>query len=142
MKISAKYPPDWIDMFLANYEALIGDAAELAAEWHEMEQQEQIHHRSIAMQSWGMRRTLGTQYCANALTPNQRATLAALDRGLLKEAAKVEVCYGPSLEQLIKNLLSWGTPLSEERGTVQLDVPIWVLPTLGQVLGKQPLSSR
>jgi hypothetical protein len=129
-----KYTSDWIDMFLRNYEVLIGDAAELAGEWAGMDEQEQIHHRSISMQIWGMRKTLGELYRAGRLTPDEVARLADLDRALLEEAANVEVAYGPSLRDLVARLLDWGTPLLEAEGTVWLEVPVRTLPALAQVL--------
>ena len=140
--IEGKYPTDWIEMLLANYDALISDAAELAAEWAEMDKQEQIHHRSISMQIWGMRRTLGECYQANLVDPMQVAKLATLDRALLSQASVIEVCYGPSLEQLMNNLLKWGTPLSQESGSIQLEVPLRILPTLAQVLAREAVGSR
>lgn len=129
-----RYTPTWIDSLLANYEALVGDASELARDWPGMDPQEQIHHRSVAMQGWGMRRTLGALYRAGRLTPDQMEKLAALDRALLEDAAQVQVCYGPSLRELVNSLLEWGTPLVEDEGTVRLDVPLRALPTLAQVL--------
>jgi hypothetical protein len=129
-----KYTPDWIEMFLRNYNMLIGDAAELAAEWDKMHEQERIDHLSISMQVWGMRVTLGELYRAARLTPDQVARLADLDRALLEEAANVEIAYGPSLHQLVENLLDWGTPLTEMEGTVRLEMPLKVLPALAQAL--------
>lgn len=129
-----KYTSDWIDMFLRNYEVLIGDAAELVAEWAGMDEQEQIHHRSISMQIWGMRKTLGELYRAGRLTLDEVARLADLDRALLEEAANVEFAYGPSLQVLMVSLLDWGTPLLEAEGTVRLEVPLRTLPALAQVL--------
>jgi hypothetical protein len=129
-----KYTPDWVEMFLRNYDVLVGDAAELVAEWDEMHEQEQIHHRSISMQVWGMRVTLGELYRAGRLTPDQVARLADLDRALLEEAANVEIAYGPSLQRLVEDLLDWGTPLTEVEGTVRLEMPLKVLPALAQAL--------
>lgn len=111
-------------MLLTNYDALIGDAVELAASFLEMDEQEQIHHRSISMPIWGMRRTLGESYQAAQLHPSQVGKFVTLDRASLRQAGVVQVCYGPSLEQLMNNLLKWGTPLRKESGTIQLDVPL------------------
>ncbi len=77
-------------------------------------------------------------YRAGRLTPDQTARLAELDRALLEEAANVEVAYGPSLQDLMKRLLDWGTPLTEEEGTVRLEVPLRALPALAQVLTAEP----
>ena len=129
-----KYTPDWIDMFLRNYAVLVGDAAELAGEWAEMDGQEQIHHHSIAMQSWGMRVTLGELYRAGRLAPQHVTQLTALDRALLAEATHVEIAYGLSVQQLMKSLLQWGTPLMLETGSVKLEVPIKSLPILADAL--------
>ena len=137
-----KYTDDWIDMFLNNYDVLVGDAAELAAEWEEMDEQEQIHHRSISMQIWGMRMTLGKLYQAGRLTPQQEARLAELDRALLEEATNIEIAYGPSLQALVESLLEWGTPLSEAEGTVRLEVPLRALPALARALAEEAQSSE
>ena len=129
-----KYTTDWIEMFLRNYDVLVGDAAELADAWAEMDEREQIDHRSIAMQIWGMRVTLGQLYRADRLNSDYVAKLAALDRALLEEATNIEVAYGPSLPALMKRLLEWGTPLTENGGTVRLEVPVGALPVLAGVL--------
>jgi len=42
----------------------------------------------------------------------------------------------------MNNLLKWGTPLSKESGTIQLDVPLRILPTLAQVLAREAVGSR
>lgn len=133
-----KYTTDWIEMFLRNYDVLVRDAVELADAWAEMDEREQIDHRSIAMQIWGMRVTLGEIYRAGRLTLEQAATLANLDRALLEEAAHIEVAYGPSLQALMKRLLEWGTPLIAEGGTVRLEMPVRTLPALAQVLDSVP----
>lgn len=130
----AKYDDDWIEMFLRNYHVLTGDAAELAAAWSEMDGQEQIHHRSIAMQIWGMRFTLGELYRAGRLNADQVIQLACLDRALLEEAHNIEIAYGPALPALMERLLKWGTPLTENGGTVRLEVPVRTLPVLAQAL--------
>jgi len=129
-----KYTTDWIEMFLRNYDVLVGDAAELAAAWDEMDAREQIDHRSITMQIWGMRMTLGKLYRAGRLTADQVTQLADLDRALLEEAAHIEVAYGLSLQALMKRVLEWGTPLTAEEGTVRLEVPVRTLPALVQAL--------
>jgi hypothetical protein len=45
-----------------------------------------------------------------------------LDHALLEQAAAIEIAYGPSIWQLVRNLVDWGTPLSEEEGSVQMAV--------------------
>lgn len=133
-----KYTTDWIEMFLRNYDVLIGDAAELAEAWDEMDEREQIDHRSIAMQIWGMRVTLGELYRAGRLNREQVVKLANLDRALLEEAHHIEIAYGPALQALMKRLLEWGTPLTEDEGTVRLEVPVRTLPALAQALASLP----
>ena len=123
-------------MYLRNYAVLVGDAAELAGEWAEMDEQEQIHHRSLAMQIWGMRMTLGELYRASQLVSDQVVQLTNLDQALLDQAANIEIAYGPSIWQLVKNLLDWGTPLSEEQGSVRLTVPVQTLPALAEMFAK------
>ena len=129
-----KYSVDWIDMLLDNYGVLGGDAAELAGEWGEMDEQEHIHHRSISMQIWGMRIKLGNLYHAGRLTSDHVARLADLDRALLEEAANVEIAYGPPLQQLVEDLLNWGTPLTEQESTIRLEMSSRVLPALAHAL--------
>ena len=127
-----KYTVDWIQMFLDNYSVLIGDASELAAAWNGMDEREQIDHRSMAMQIWGMRMTLGKLYRTNLLIPDHLARLTELDHTLLEQAADIEIAYGPSIWQVVRNLLEWGTSLSTERGSVQLAVPAESLPALAK----------
>lgn len=127
-----KYTPDWIEMFLDNYRVLISDAPELASARSEMDKREQIDHRSMSMQTWGMRMTLGELYRAGLLVPEHVTRLIAVDHALLEQAAAIEIVYGPSIWQLVRNLLEWGTPLSEEQGSVQMAVPIGALPELAK----------
>jgi hypothetical protein len=77
---------------------------------------------------------LGELYRAGRLTSDEVARLAELDWALLEEAANVEIAYGPSLQSLMTGLLDWGTPLSEEEGTIRLEVPVRALPALAQAL--------
>lgn len=125
-----------IAMYLRNYAVLVGDAAELAIEWPTMAEQEHIHHRSLAMQIWGMRLALGEHYRAEQLTSDQVTKLADLDHALLEQAANIEIAYGPSIWQLVKNLLDWGTPLRDEQGSVRLTVPVQTLPALAEMFAK------
>lgn len=129
---SALHDASQIAMYLRNYAVLIGDAAELAEEWSTMAEQEQLHHRSLSMQMWGMRHTLGELYRTNHLSPTQVQELAHLDHALLEQAAAIEIAYGPSIWQLVRNLVDWGTPLSEEEGSVQMAVPVRALPELAK----------
>lgn len=125
-----------IATYLRDYAVFIGDAAELADEWHAMDEQEQLHHRSLAMQSWGMRVMVGDLYRHSRLTPDQVTKLAELDHALLDQAANIEIAYGPTIWQLVKNLLDWGTLLSAEQGSVRLTVPIQTLPALAELFAK------
>jgi hypothetical protein len=134
MEALEKYTPAWIVTLLDDYEAFVGDAGELAANWAEMDQQEQTHHRSLSMQTWGVRRTLGALYGAGRLAPDQVERLGHLDRAALEAANHIQVCYGPSLGGLVNNLLEWGTPLAHGEGTVRLDLPLHILRTLAQAL--------
>lgn len=52
------------------------------------------------------------------------------------KAANVEIAYGPTIWQLVKNLLDWGTPLCEEQGSVRLTVPVQTLPALAELFAK------
>ncbi|MEZ4734240.1 MAG: hypothetical protein R3E79_44675 [Caldilineaceae bacterium] len=101
-----------------------------------MDAREQINHRSMAMQIWGMRMTLGGLYRAGLLTPEHVTRLIDLDHALREEAAAIEIAYGPSIWQLVRNLLDWGTPLSEERGSAQMAVPVGALPELAKHFAK------
>jgi len=132
-----RYNHDHIETFLQNYDSLIGHAAELAAEWSNMDEEEQVIQRSFVMSDWDKRSLLGKLYRAGRLTPDQVARLAELDRALLEEAANVEISYGPSLRMLVESLLDWGTPLTEVEGTVRLAVPFKALPALAQVLAEE-----
>lgn len=66
----------------------------------------------------------------------QLTQLADLDHALLDQAANIEIVYGPSIWQLVKNLLDWGTPLHEEQGIVRLTVPVQTLPALAEMFAK------
>jgi hypothetical protein len=75
---------------------------------------------------------LGDLYRANLLTPASVRQLTTLDHVLLEQAAAIETAYGPSIWQLVRNLVDWGTPLSEEEGSVQMAVPARALPELAK----------
>ena len=76
--------------------------------------------------------TLGKLYRTNLLIPDHLARLTELDHTLLEQAANIEIAYGPSIWQVVRNLLEWGTPLSTEQGSVQLAVPVEALPELAK----------
>jgi len=121
-----------IEIALRGYAALIESAQELAEAWDSMEEEEQVLQRAYMMSDWSKRNELGDWYRANALSLAQVHELARLDHALLEQAATIEIAYGPSIWQLVRNLLTWGTPLSEEQGSVQIAVPVEALPELAK----------
>ncbi|MCE7983397.1 MAG: hypothetical protein DYG89_19665 [Caldilinea sp. CFX5] len=121
-----------IEIALRGYASLIGGAQELAEAWDAMEEEEQGLERAYVMSDWSKRNELGDWYRADALSPAQVNELARLDHALLEQAAAIETAYGPSIWQLVRNLVDWGTPLSEEEGSVQMAVPVRALPELAK----------
>ena len=121
-----------IEIALRGYASLIESAQELAQAWDSMEEEEQVLERAFVMSDWGKRHELGDWYRVNELSPAQVNELARLDHALLEQSAAIEIAYGPSIWQVVRNLLEWGTPLSEERGSVQMAVPIGALPELAK----------
>lgn len=119
-----------VEIALRGYASLIEGAQEVAELWDSMEEEEQVLERAYVMSDWSKRHELGAWYRANTLSPTQVNELARLDHALLEQAAAIEVAYGPSIWQLVRNLLTWGTPLSEEEGSVQMAVPVRALPEL------------
>lgn len=77
-----------------------------------------------------MRKTLGELYQAGLLATGHMTKLIELDYALLEGVTAIELAYGPSIWQLVRNLFDWGTPLREEQGSVQMAVPIIALPEL------------
>ena len=125
-----------IEIGLRDYASLIESAQELAEAWGAREEEEQVLQRAFVMSDWGKRHELGELYRKNELSPAQVDELARLDHSLLDQAANIEIAYGPSIWQLVKNLLDWGTPLSEEQGSVRLTVPVQTLPALAEMFTK------
>ena len=121
-----------IEIALHGYASLIGSAQELAEAWDSMTEEEQVLQRAFVMADWSKRHELGAFYRANELSSAQVNELASLDHALLEEAANIEIAYGPSIWQLVRNLLEWGTPLSDEGGSVQMAVPVRALPELAK----------
>ncbi|MCW5853253.1 MAG: hypothetical protein KIT87_24505 [Anaerolineae bacterium] len=95
-----------------------------------MDEAEQLHFHLDLSQAFGLRRLLGAAYQAGQLTPDQVADLAHLDRELLGQAAAVETVYGSNLRQLAHNLFAWGTPLTEQSGTLRVETTIAALAEL------------
>jgi hypothetical protein len=121
-----------IEIALRSYASLIDSAQELAEAWDTMAEEEQVLQRAFVMSDWSKRHELGACYRAHELSPAQIKELARLDHTLLEQAAAIEIAYGPSLWQLVRNLLTWGTPLSEEEGSVQMAVPVAALSELAK----------
>lgn len=115
------YEPGHIESFLLNYELLLRDLPEVAADWPSLDDEERGHHRATLMQTWGNRKVLGMLFKAQKLTPAQEARLAELDRLLLEQASLMTVCYGLDLTHLLTIFL-WGTPLSKSSQTVRVEV--------------------
>lgn len=114
------YGPEHITSFLLNYEHLVTDLAEVAADWPNLDEQERGHHRAELFQTWGNRKVLGLLLKAHRLHPTQEAHLADLDRLLLRQAARMEQCFGLDLGQLLA-IFRWGTPLSTSLHPVQIE---------------------
>ena len=115
------YGPDHIESFLVNYELLVRDLAEVAAEWPNLDEEERGHHRAELLQTWGNRKVLGLLFKSHRLQPAQAARLADLDRLLLEQAALMEHCFGLDLRQLLA-IFRWGTPLSTSAHPVRIEV--------------------
>jgi len=91
-----RYTNDYIENFLYIYDLLIDSAPELAAEWHEMDDEEHGIQRCAVISDWEKRHLLGDLYCAGRLTRSQEERLAELDNALLEHAGAIEIAYGPS----------------------------------------------
>jgi hypothetical protein len=115
------YGPGHTESFLLNYEVLVRDLAEVAADWPNLDDEERGHHRAALMQTWGDRKVLGLLFKAHRLSPAQEASLARLDRLLLEQASLMEQCYGLDLSHLLA-IFRWGTPLSRFAQTVRIEV--------------------
>lgn len=120
------YEAGHIESFLLNYELLIRDLAEVAADWPDLDDEERGHYRAELLQTWGNRKVLGALFKARKLTPAQEAHLAELDRLLLEQASLMERCFGFDLGQLLA-IFRWGTPLSESTQPMRIEVePAWL----------------
>lgn len=122
-----------IEMYLDAYDRLIANAEFYATLDPPMDEGEQVDAHMAFMQYWGQRHLLGDLHRAGRLTPEQASRLAELDRELLERAAAVEAVYGPTLHQLVRDLFTWGTPLAEGSGTVQIETSITALAELAAV---------
>lgn len=122
-----------IVLYLDAYDRLITNAEFYATLDPPMDEGEQMDAHMAFMQYWGQRHLLGDLYRAGQLTLEQINHLAELDQELLKHAAAVEVAYGPTLGEVLRDLFTWGTPLAEQRGTLRIETTITALAELAQV---------
>lgn len=129
-----RYTDKYIETFLTCYDSLIGSAPELAAEWNQMDEFEQLIQRSAVISDWEKRHLLGDLYCADRLTRSQEERLAELDNALLEHAGAIEIAYGPSLADLLDSLIRWGSPLFAQPGTVRIEIKSQKLPALALAL--------
>lgn len=127
------YGPGHMDAFLLNYEILVRDLPDVAAEWPTLDEEERGHHRAALLQTWGNRQVLGRLWTAGRLTEGQEARLAELDRRLLEQAARMEQCYGLELRDLLA-IFRWGTPLTNTTQPVRLEVDPASLDRMATVL--------
>jgi hypothetical protein len=115
------YRPEQIESFLLNYELLVKDLAEIAADWPTLDDEERGHYRAVLLQTWGNRKILGMLFKVHRLQPAQKVRLAELDRLLLEQVALMEQCFGLGLRQLLV-LFRWGTPLATSTQPVRIEV--------------------
>ena len=115
------YSPHHIEAFLLNYETLVKELAEVAADWPSLDREERSHHEAVLLQTWGNRKVLGLLYQAHRLSQTQEDYLAELDRLLLEQAPLMAQCYGFDLSRLLA-IFRWGTPLSSSTQTLHLEV--------------------
>ncbi|MEZ4736241.1 MAG: hypothetical protein R3E79_54840 [Caldilineaceae bacterium] len=106
---------------------------ELADEWEEMADIEQMHFRQEFTRLLGLRQVLGAAYQTNLLTLSQSRALTKLDRSLLQHAATIEFIHHISLRQLLQNLFTWGTPLASEPQTLHIETTSTALAELATV---------
>lgn len=119
-----------IELYLNAYERLIANAEFYATLDPPMNEGEQMDAQMAFMQYWGQRHFLGDLYRSGRLTREQAERLVELDRQLLAHAAAVEAVYGPTLRQLVHDLFTWGTPLAEQSGRVQIETTVAALAEL------------
>ncbi len=127
-----RYTDKYIETFLTCVDILIESAAELAAEWDEMDEFEQVIQRSAVISDWEKRYLLGGLYRAGRLSLVQEERLAELDNALLENAGAISTAYGPSLADLLDNLIRWGSPLFAQQSTVRVEIPSQKFPALAR----------
>ena len=113
--------PQHIDTYLNSLQRTVASIVELAEEWATMDEAEQFHFRLDFSRAFGLRHLLGGAYKAGQLSSSQSETLALLDRQLLAQAAALEIVYGSTLRQLVRDLFTWGTPLTQQTSTLQIE---------------------
>jgi hypothetical protein len=131
------YSPSHINSFLLNYELLVRDLAEVAADWPDLDDEDRGHYRTELLQTWGNRKVLGDFFKAGKLQPNQEARLAQFDRLLLEQASLMEGCFGFDFIQLLA-IFRWGTPLTESVQTVRIEVKLDSLNRIAATLSALP----
>lgn len=122
--------PRHLDTYLDSLRQTLEMIAELATEWGSLEEAEQLHFRLDVSRSFGLRRLLGRAYQDGRLDATQIASLTVLDRQMLAQAAMIETVYGYSLRQLVRELFGWGTPLSTQPSTLQIETTTTALAEL------------
>ncbi|HDN79116.1 MAG TPA: hypothetical protein ENG33_01465 [Chloroflexi bacterium] len=115
------YGTTHIESFLANYEMLVKDLPDLAAEWPRLNEQERNHHLAVFIQAWGARYVLGKLFKARKLTATQEKRLEELDRLLLENSSLMRKCYGLELKDIVK-IFIWGTPLSKSKEEIRMEI--------------------
>ncbi|MFN8488156.1 MAG: hypothetical protein U0350_11225 [Caldilineaceae bacterium] len=110
-----------IDAYLSSLQRTAASIGELAEEWITMDETEQLHFRLEFSRAFGLRRLLGAAYLDGQRSSVQVNALATLDRQLLGQAAALEIVYGSTLRQLVSDLFTWGTPLTEQTGTLHIE---------------------
>lgn len=113
--------PSHIDTYLGSLRRTVASLAEIAEQWTDMDEPEQLHFQLDLSRAFGLRHVLGAAYQANRLSREQIERLADVDRHLLGQAAVLERVYGFTLRELVHSLFTWGTPLAEQSATVHIE---------------------
>lgn len=124
---------DHLNTYLHSLGNSIAALPELADEWQEMEEMEQLHFRQEFTRMQGLRCLLGAAYQGGRLTLKQREELAELDQGLLQQAASLQLMYELTLRQLLQNLFTWGTPLANYPQTLHIETTSAALAELATI---------
>jgi len=119
-----------IENHLDDVRQMVETIPELAAQWADLSESEQLHFRLELTRVFGLRRLLGAAYQASQLTTDQIARLAHADHQLLEQAADVEIVCGSTLRQLAHDLFAWGTPLAQQSGRLRVETTLTALAEL------------